>query len=110
MIITGIIKLFIMFLTLSLYTIIGLVIFMVTQLILYRVFKFNLYKKINKILWKEWEKIVILNIIITDEEYKTTIRITSNEMDATEEEKDQLDYIKKTLKVNLKANNFNKEK
>ena len=53
MIITGIIKLFVMFLTLSLYTIIGLVIFMVTQLILYRVFKFNLYKKLNKILWKE---------------------------------------------------------
>ena len=50
MIITGIIKLFVMFLTLSLYTIIGLVIFMVTQLILYRVFKFNLYKKLNKIL------------------------------------------------------------
>lgn len=53
MIITGIIKLFIMFLTLSLYTLIGLVIFLVTQLILYKVFKFNLYKKINKILWKE---------------------------------------------------------
>ena len=53
MIITGIIKLFVMFLALSLYTIIGLVIFMVTQLILYRVFKFNLYKKLNKILWKE---------------------------------------------------------
>ena len=53
MIITGIIKLFIMFLTLSLYTLIGLVIFLVTQLILYKVFKFNLYKKLNKILWKE---------------------------------------------------------
>lgn len=51
MIITGIIKLFIMFLTLSLYTLIGLVIFLVTQLILYKVFKFNLYKKIDKFLW-----------------------------------------------------------
>lgn len=55
-------------------------------------------------------KIVILNVIITDEEYKTNIRITSNEMDATEEEKDKLDFIKKALKVNLKANNFITEK
>lgn len=53
MIIYGIVKIFIMFLTLSLYTLIGLVIFLVTQLILYKVFKFNLYKKINNILWKE---------------------------------------------------------
>lgn len=51
MIIYGIVKIFIMFLTLSLYTLIGLVIFLVTQLILYKVFKFNLYKKIDKFLW-----------------------------------------------------------
>ena len=55
-------------------------------------------------------KIVILNVIITDEEYKTNIKVVSNEMDGTEEEKDKLDFIKKVLKVNLKANNFIKEK
>lgn len=55
-------------------------------------------------------KIVILNVIITDEEYKTNIRIASNEMDPTKEEKDKLEFIKKALKVNLKANNFNIEK
>ena len=54
-------------------------------------------------------KIVILNVIITDEEYKTNIRIASNEMDPTKE-KDKLEFIKKALKVNLKANNFNIEK
>ena len=53
---------------------------------------------------------VILNVIITDEEYKTDIRIASNEMEATEEEKDKLNFIKKALKVNLKANNFINEK
>lgn len=55
-------------------------------------------------------KIVILNVIITDEEYKTNIRIASNEMDATEEEKDKLKFVKKVLKVNLNANNFINEK
>ena len=55
-------------------------------------------------------KIVILNVIITDEEYKTNIRIASNEMDATEEEKEKLEFIKKALRVNLKANNFINEK
>ena len=55
-------------------------------------------------------KIVILNVIITDDEYKTNIRIASNEMDATEEEKEKLEFIKKALKVNLKANNFINEK
>lgn len=40
-------------------------------------------------------KIVILNVIITDEEYKTNIRVASNEMDATEEEKEKLEFIKK---------------
>lgn len=55
-------------------------------------------------------KIVILNVIITDEEYKTNIRLASNEMEATEEEKDKLNFIKKALRVNLKANNFNNEK
>lgn len=54
-------------------------------------------------------KIVILNVIITDEEYKTNIKIASNEMDATEVEKEKLEFIKKALKVNLKANNFIKE-
>lgn len=51
-------------------------------------------------------KIVILNVIITDEEYKTNIRFASNKMDATEEEKEKLEFIKKALRVNLKANNF----
>lgn len=55
-------------------------------------------------------KIVILNVIITDDEYKTNIRIASNEMDATEEEKDKLKFVKKVLKVNLNANNFINEK
>lgn len=55
-------------------------------------------------------KIVILNVIITDEEYKTNIKIASNEIEATEEEKEKLEFIKKTLRVNLKANNFINEK
>ena len=55
-------------------------------------------------------KIVILNVIITDDEYKTDIRLASNEMDATKEEKDKLNFIKKALRVNLKANNFINEK
>lgn len=53
---------------------------------------------------------VILNVIITDEEYRTSIRLASNEMDVTEKEKDELEFIKKVLKVNLNANNFNNEK
>lgn len=53
---------------------------------------------------------VILNVIITDEEYRTNIKVTSNEMDVTEKEKDMLDFIKKVLKVNLGANNFNMKK
>ena len=53
---------------------------------------------------------VILNVIITDEEYMTSIRLASNEMDATEVEKDKLEFLKKVLKVNLKENNFNNEK
>ena len=53
---------------------------------------------------------VILNVIITDEEYKTNIRVASNEMHATEEEKDMSEFLKKVLKVNLKENNFNNEK
>lgn len=55
-------------------------------------------------------KIVILNVIITDEEYRTSIRLASNEMDVTEKEKDELEFIKKVLKVNLNANNFINEK
>ena len=38
---------------------------------------------------------VILNVIITDEEYMTSIRLASNEMDATEVEKDKLEFLKK---------------
>ena len=53
---------------------------------------------------------VVLNVIITDEEYRTTIRYASNEMDVTEKEKDMLEFLKKVLKVNLKENNFNNEK
>lgn len=55
-------------------------------------------------------KIVILNVIITDEEYKTNIKIASNEIEATEKEKEKLEFIKKALRVNLKANNFINEK
>ena len=53
---------------------------------------------------------VILNVIITDEEYRTSISLASNEMDATEEEKEKLEFIKKALRVNLKENNFINEK
>ena len=53
---------------------------------------------------------VILNVIITDEEYRTSLRLASNEMDVTEKEKDMLEFLKKVLKVNLKENNFNNEK
>lgn len=54
-------------------------------------------------------KIVILNVIITDKENLTNIKFASNEMEATEEEKEKLEFIKKALRVNLKANNFIKE-
>lgn len=53
---------------------------------------------------------VILNVIITDEEYRTSIRLASNEMDVTEKEKDMSEFLKKVLNVNLKENNFNNEK
>ena len=53
---------------------------------------------------------VILNVIITDEEYRTSIRLASNEMDVTKKEKDMVEYLKKVLKVNLIGNDFINEK